>query len=140
MAENQYDEKCTYFDSGVPSYKTMNNNNNTIRTNTVKSDTTTCMESQKATTAGTASSYTWPPKPKGEIGWICPKCGRGIAPWKSYCECSESWTITCANKVSNPHSTGVDFNPDWSQVTCGDIDSGGGYVYHGTPPTVTLTH
>jgi len=28
-------------------------------------------------------------KPKDEVrGWICPKCGRANAPWKSSCDCT----------------------------------------------------
>lgn len=25
--------------------------------------------------------------PRGEVGWICPVCGRGLAPSTSYCPC-----------------------------------------------------
>lgn len=32
------------------------------------------------------------PKPKDETrGWICPKCGRANAPWKSSCDCSGNY-------------------------------------------------
>ena len=130
MAGNKYDEKCTYFDQNTSTTSRTTEDNIKVSTYT-----------NPQTTGGTASSYTYPNnRYKGEVGWICPKCGRGMAPWKSYCDCGDTWTITCANKVSNPHSTGVDFNPDWSQVTCGDIDSGGGYIYRGNPPKVTLTN
>ena len=27
------------------------------------------------------------PKIGGSYGWICPVCGRGNAPWNSYCPC-----------------------------------------------------
>lgn len=27
-------------------------------------------------------------KKRGERGWICPKCGRANAPWKSSCDCT----------------------------------------------------
>lgn len=28
-----------------------------------------------------------PPRPRGEVGWICPVCGRGNAPSTAYCSC-----------------------------------------------------
>ena len=27
-------------------------------------------------------------------GWICPVCGRGVAPWVDYCPCQSDWKIT----------------------------------------------
>ena len=27
-------------------------------------------------------------------GWICPRCGRGVAPWVSYCNCNLSKNLT----------------------------------------------
>lgn len=27
-------------------------------------------------------------------GWICPVCGRGVAPWTSFCPCQSDWKIT----------------------------------------------
>lgn len=29
-----------------------------------------------------------PPRPRGEVGWICPVCGRGNAPSTAYCSCN----------------------------------------------------
>lgn len=29
-----------------------------------------------------------PPRPRGEVGWICPVCGRGNAPSTAYCNCN----------------------------------------------------
>lgn len=57
------------------------------------------MNNNKATTTGTLSSIYNPPKPfGGEVGWICPVCGRGNAPSTAYCSCKSgqltygSWT------------------------------------------------
>ena len=27
-------------------------------------------------------------------GWICPVCGRGVAPWVDYCPCQIDWKVT----------------------------------------------
>ena len=37
------------------------------------------------------------PMPQGfgkQEGWICPVCGRGVAPWASSCPCQSDWKIT----------------------------------------------
>lgn len=37
------------------------------------------------------------PMPQGfgeQKGWICPVCGRGVAPWTSFCPCQSDWKIT----------------------------------------------
>ena len=37
------------------------------------------------------------PLPQGfgkQEGWICPVCGRGVAPWVDYCPCQSDWKIT----------------------------------------------
>jgi hypothetical protein len=26
-------------------------------------------------------------------GWICPRCGRSLAPWKDSCECSGAFSL-----------------------------------------------
>ena len=47
-------------------------------------------------TAGTSSSKAYGEynPPRGEVGWICPICGRGLAPSTSYCPCNSSRNIT----------------------------------------------
>ena len=35
--------------------------------------------------------------PRGEMGWICPVCGRGLAPSTSYCPCNLTRNITYLN-------------------------------------------
>ena len=47
------------------------------------------------------------PMPHGfgeQKGWICPVCGRGVAPWTSYCPCQSDWKITYGT------STGGDYD------------------------------
>ena len=37
------------------------------------------------------------PMPQGfgeQKGWICPVCGRGVAPWTSFCPCQSDFKIT----------------------------------------------
>lgn len=37
------------------------------------------------------------PMPQGfgkQEGWICPVCGRGLAPWVDYCPCQSDFKIT----------------------------------------------
>ena len=35
--------------------------------------------------------------PRGEVGWICPVCGRGLSPSTSYCPCNLTRNITYLN-------------------------------------------
>lgn len=53
----------------------------------------------KDTTSGVSSnqSYSNYQPPRGEVGWICPVCGRGLAPSTSYCPCNLTKNITYAN-------------------------------------------
>lgn len=51
------------------------------------------------TTAGSSLQNIYnPPRHYGEVGWICPVCGRGNAPSTAYCSCKSgqitygSWT------------------------------------------------
>ena len=51
------------------------------------------------TTGGVSSnkSYGNYQQPRGEVGWICPVCGRGLAPSTSYCPCNLTRNITYLN-------------------------------------------
>lgn len=42
-------------------------------------------------------SYSNYQAPHGEVGWICPVCGRGLAPSTSYCPCNLTRSITYLN-------------------------------------------
>ena len=49
------------------------------------------------------------PLPQGfgkQEGWICPVCGRGVAPWVDYCPCQSDWKITYET------GTGSNYGPD----------------------------
>ena len=44
------------------------------------------------------------PMPQGfgeQKGWICPVCGRGVAPWVNYCPCQANWKITYGTSTSD---------------------------------------
>ena len=45
---------------------------------------------------GTPSTGNYHP-PRGEVGWICPVCGRGLSPLTSYCPCNLTRNITYLN-------------------------------------------
>lgn len=61
-------------------------------------------------TAGTSSDKTigtYQP-PRGEVGWICPVCGRGLAPSTSYCPCNLTRNITYINGGSSLNNIAID--------------------------------
>ena len=62
------------------------------------------------TTAGTSSSRAYGEynPPRGEVGWICPVCGRGLAPSTSYCPCNLSRNITYINGGSSLNGIAID--------------------------------
>lgn len=49
-----------------------------------------------------------PPRYRGEVGWICPVCGRGLAPSTSYCPCNLSRNITYINGGSSLNNIAID--------------------------------
>ena len=49
------------------------------------------------TTAGSSNQARNNCPPRGEVGWICPVCGRGLAPSTSYCPCNVTREITYLN-------------------------------------------
>lgn len=52
-------------------------------------------------------------------GWICPVCGRGVAPWMERCPCQGNWEITYGTAISlnndgNSQSTVTNINSEWN--------------------------
>ena len=41
-------------------------------------------------------------------GWICPVCGRGVAPWMSFCPCQSNWKITYGTGTGTGTYTNLD--------------------------------
>lgn len=41
-------------------------------------------------------------------GWICPVCGRGVAPWVDYCPCQINRNITLATGTGTGTYTNLD--------------------------------
>ena len=62
------------------------------------------------------------PTPHGEVGWICPICGRGLAPSMSWCPCNVSTSASATTQSSTPTCTLDDVEEyDWV-MTIGAID------------------
>jgi hypothetical protein len=67
----------------------------------------------------------WKPFPQDfgkQEGWICPVCGRGVAPWVGVCPCQSDWkitygTATSINNDGNSQSTVTDMNSEWNQYS-----------------------
>ena len=64
-------------------------------------------------------SYTFEMPP--QEGWVCPKCGRVYAPWKSMCEYCGGKTVTVADGTS-----GMPIS-EWGKST---TSSGESYTIH----------
>lgn len=63
-------------------------------------------KSKSTITDGISSNHLYDnyPWPRGEVGWICPVCGRGLAPSTSYCPCHTNNNITFVSGDCAPNS------------------------------------
>ena len=69
-------------------------------------------DSNSATTTGPVKSESMTVNPPMAYGWVCPKCGRVNAPWKSTCDCSKG--IAVPNTPPNtPPSTPFPLAPNY---------------------------
>lgn len=60
-----------------------------MNTNQSKTHADNIYSPDNSTTATpTLQSMYNPPRHRGEVGWICPVCGRGNAPSTAYCNCN----------------------------------------------------
>jgi len=39
---------------------------------------------------------------QAQVGWICPRCGRGVAPWAKECSCVPPFVIYSAKNDLSP--------------------------------------
>ena len=89
-------------------------------------------------TTGTSTSTTYKSSPPPtEYGWVCPRCSRVNAPWKSQCDCSgnnwyptwnykEPWQyeVTCQGTDSNKATTTWSaINSNMTNPSCTSVDS-----------------
>ena len=81
-------------------------------------------------TTGTSTSTTYKVSSSPiEYGWVCPKCGRANAPWKSFCDCSgPGWQPTW-DWLNKPY-----YDEWWKHVYC---DSDTFKVHPVSGPTYT---
>ena len=78
-------------------------------------NTTTTDKVQVGTsTTTTSTSTTVRTPPPTEYGWVCPKCGRANAPWKSFCDCSGSGWQPTWDWWNKPY-----YDEWWKHVYCG---------------------
>ena len=56
------------------------------------------------------------PMPQGfgeQKGWICPVCGRGLAPWVDYCPCQSDFKITYETNIGINGFASIDETMQW---------------------------
>lgn len=83
------------------------------------------METTNTTTSKSYTLRTETPPP-AEYGWVCPRCNRVNAPWKSTCDCvANNWQV-------NWGKTTADHENWWkTYITCTQADTKvGGYDYY----------
>ena len=79
-----------------------NKNKNDNKQETLASTTT----SQTTATTTTIGTGTIASNSNMQYGWVCPKCGKVLAPWKDYCDCYLNTPYIPPNT-----STPTPFNP-----------------------------
>ena len=82
------------------------------------------LDTSKWLTMSTRTEFA--PTPRGEVGWICPVCGRGLAPSMSWCPCYTSTATTVTSTAKSPTTTytldGIE-EYDWTMsIPVGAID------------------
>lgn len=74
----------------------------------------------------TSNTYGEPYLGWGQMGWICPKCGKVLAPWRAECDCHKKTTITTDKSNINSINTGTYINnstltPDTEYTTATNV-------------------
>ena len=64
------------------------------------------------------------PTPRGEVGWICPVCGRGLAPSMSWCPCNVSTSTSVSATFVTPaiHTMTLDGTEEYDWVMTMPVD------------------
>ena len=65
---------------------------------------------ESTTGTSTSTTYTVNSKLPTEYGWVCPRCSKVNAPWKSQCDCSGNYWY--------PTWEGPYYDEWWKHVTC----------------------
>jgi hypothetical protein len=67
----------------------------------------------------------WKPVPQDfgkQEGWICPVCGRGMAPWVDYCPCQINRNITWASGTGTSTYSNLDIEfKKYATTDCEDL-------------------
>lgn len=64
------------------------------------------------------------PLPQGfgkQEGWICPVCGRGVAPWVDYCPCRKDAGVINITTTTNPMDIDVDLTKYYTLTNDGTV-------------------
>ena len=64
------------------------------------------------------------PMPQGfgeQEGWICPVCGRGLAPWVDVCPCQKDAGVINITTATNPMDIDVDLTKYYTLINDGSV-------------------
>lgn len=64
------------------------------------------------------------PMPQGfgeQKGWICPVCGRGLAPWVDYCPCQINRNITYVTGAGTYTNLDLKDFEKYATTDCGEL-------------------
>ena len=87
--------------------------------------------------SSTSNTYGQPYLGWGQMGWICPKCGKALAPWRAECDCHKKMTTTTdksniTDQSDTPFITGTSINnkqtPDVSYTTATNVTENDPYI------------
>lgn len=88
----------------------------------------------------TSNTYGEPYLGWGQMGWICPKCGKVLAPWRAECDCHKRNTVTTdksniTDKSNKPFITGTSINnkqtPNVSYTTAINVNKDHESIFSG---------
>jgi hypothetical protein len=90
-------------------------------------------DNKSTTAASSLQSIYNPPRYRGEVGWICPVCGRGNAPSTAYCNCNMTKPdIVYANgglTTKTILDDAIPCNDEYATIAISSSGNDKGYVY-----------